>query len=228
MAFKFSEQFNEVAAAFARSQLAFKPIKKNRKVKVQTKQGGAYTFEYADLGAILDMARPILSSNGIAVTQNARIQRIDTGAPYIVVDTMLLHESGQYIIYDPLEFAADGNIQANGGTITYLKRYALAAALGIATEEDDDGNAAANNDVQGDSSGKGGESKPKANPHKLATEKQINTIIRQTKIVGERHNMTEEEVLARFETDYHGLSNITSQRASEIIGSLIEAGNAKK
>lgn len=222
MAFTFSEQFNEVAAAFAKSQLAFKPIKKNRKVKVQTKQGGAYTFEYADLGAILDMARPILASNGIAVTQNARIQRIDTGAPYIVVDTMLIHESGQYIIYDPLEFAADGNIQANGGTITYLKRYALAAALGIATEEDDDGNAAANNDVQGDSSGKGGESKPKANPHKLASEKQVNLIIQQTKRVSDKHQVTETEVLQRLNTTYDELPKITSQRASEIITSLME------
>ena len=222
MAFTFSEQFNEVAAAFAKSQLAFKPIKKNRKVKVQTKQGGAYTFEYADLGAILDMARPILASNGIAVTQNARIQRIDTGAPYIVVDTMLIHESGQYIIYDPLEFAADGNIQANGGTITYLKRYALAAALGIATEEDDDGNAAANNDVQGDSSGQGGEAKPKANPHKLASEKQVNLIIQQTKRVSDKHQVTETEVLQRLNTTYDELPKITSQRASEIITSLME------
>ena len=222
MAFTFSEQFNEVAAAFAKSQLAFKPIKKNRKVKVQTKQGGAYTFEYADLGAILDMARPILASNGIAVTQNARIQRIDTGAPYIVVDTMLIHESGQYIIYDPLEFAADGNIQANGGTITYLKRYALAAALGIATEEDDDGNAAANNDVQGDSNGQGGEAKPKANPHKLASEKQVNLIIQQTKRVSDKHQVTETEVLQRLNTTYDELPKITSQRASEIITSLME------
>ena len=222
MAFTFSEQFNEVAAAFAKSQLAFKPIKKNRKGKVQTKQGGAYTFEYADLGAILDMARPILASNGIAVTQNARIQRIDTGAPYIVVDTMLIHESGQYIIYDPLEFAADGNIQANGGTITYLTRYALAAALGIATEEDDDGNAAANNDVQGDSSGQGGEAKPKANPHKLASEKQVNLIIQQTKRVSDKHQVTETEVLQRLNTTYDELPKITSQRASEIITSLME------
>lgn len=223
MAFTFSEQFNEVAGAFAKSQLAFTSPKKNRKVSVQTKSGGSYTFEYADLAAILEMARPILAKNGIAVTQNARIQRIDTGAPYIVVDTMLLHESGQYIIYDPLEFAADGNIQANGGTITYLKRYALAAALGLASEEDDDGNAAANNSVQGDANGKSGDGgKPKASPHKLATEKQVNTIISQTKRVSSKNNVTETEVLERLNMTYDDIAKITSQRASEIIGTLIE------
>ena len=223
MAFTFSEQFNEIAAAFAKSQLAFTSPKKNRTVKVQTKTGGSYTFEYADLAAILEMARPILAKNGIAVTQNARIKRIDTGAPYILVDTMLLHESGQYIIYDPLEFPADGQIQANGGTITYLKRYALAAALGLASEEDDDGNAADNNSVQGDSNGTSGDGgQSKASPHKLASEKQVNLIIQQTKRVSDKHQVTETEVLQRLNVTYDELPKITSQRASEMITSLME------
>lgn len=223
MAFKFSESFNEVAAAFAKSQLEFSTVKKNRTVKVQTREKGSYTFEYADLTAIIDMARPILAKNGIAFTQNARIQRIDTGAPYIVVDTMLIHASGQYIIYDPLEFPADAKIQANGGTITYLKRYALAAALGIASEEDDDGNAADNNSVQGDANGTSGDGgQPKASPHKLASEKQVNLIIQQTKRVSDKHQVTETEVLQRLNATYDELPKITSQRASEMITSLME------
>lgn len=223
MSFTFSESFNEVAAAFAKSQLEFTAVKKNRTVKVQTKSGGSYTFEYADLTAILDMARPILAKNGIAVTQNASIKRIDTGAPYIVVNTMLIHASGQYIMYAPLEFPADGQIQANGGTITYLKRYALAAALGIASEEDDDGNAADNNSVQGDANGTSGDGgQPKASPHKLASEKQVNLIIQQTKRVSEKKHVTETEVLQRLNATYDELPKITSQRASEMITSLME------
>jgi ERF superfamily len=36
----------------------------------------------------------------------------------------------------------DSSPQGQGSAITYLRRYALSAVLGIATEDDDDGNAA--------------------------------------------------------------------------------------
>ncbi|EGQ4323917.1 single-stranded DNA-binding protein, partial [Staphylococcus pseudintermedius] len=59
------------------------------------------------------------------------------------VATMLMHESGEYIEYDPVFMNAEKNTpQGAGSLISYLKRYSLSAIFGITSDQDDDGNAA--------------------------------------------------------------------------------------
>jgi hypothetical protein len=92
--------------------------------------------KYADLASVWDACRAALSKNGIAVTQV-------TGGepPQVKVTTVLMHSSGEWIAGDLTMAAQQNTPQAIGSTITYARRYALAAAVGVAPD-DDDGNAA--------------------------------------------------------------------------------------
>lgn len=88
---------------------------------------------YADLASINETIKKTLSANGLAVTQPIR------GG---VLETYLYHSSGQFI---KSEFAlsTEGKAsQAVGSEITYMRRYCLCAVLGIAADDDDDGNGA--------------------------------------------------------------------------------------
>jgi hypothetical protein len=126
-----------LAGALAKAQAAFPPIPRDKEVEVKTRTGGTYTFRYAPLDTIFAAVRGPLSANGLAIAQ-----LLD--GPDLV--TMLLHESGEYLeAKTPMPHSEGDTVQQYGSAITYLRRYALQAILGIASEEDDDGNAAAGN-----------------------------------------------------------------------------------
>lgn len=125
-----SAEYGALAASLAKAQASFPAINRDKKVTVQTKAGGSYTFNYAPLDTILAAVRKPLSDNGLAI-----IQLLDED----VLVTSLLHESGA-ILSGRTPIPASEGIQAYGSAITYLRRYAIQALLGIAAEEDDDGN----------------------------------------------------------------------------------------
>jgi hypothetical protein len=126
-----------LALALSKAQAAFPAIPRDKTVTVKTRTGGEYTFKYAPLDTVLAKVREPLAANGLAISQ-----LLDGG--YLV--TLLIHESGQYLEgRTPLPRDPDDTVQAFGSAITYLRRYAIQALLGIATEEDDDGNRASGN-----------------------------------------------------------------------------------
>lgn len=130
-----ADSLGQLAEALAKAQAEFPPVTRSKTVEVRTKTGGSYTFSYAPLDAILGAVGPALTKHGLAVTQ-----LLDHGD----LVTMLLHESGAFLDgRTPLPPMAD--IQSFGSAITYLRRYAIQALLGIAAEEDDDGNRASGN-----------------------------------------------------------------------------------
>ena len=130
-----------IAAALAKAQSEFPPIERRKTVTVTTKTGGQYKFAYAPLDEILAAVKPVLSGNGLALSQ--LLSNLD-GRP--ALRTMLLHASGEFLEdVCPLPVNGGESAQEIGSAITYLRRYAAVAILGIATEEDDDGNAASGN-----------------------------------------------------------------------------------
>ena len=140
-----SEQINELAAALAKAQGAFPAIEKNREVTVRSEKG-SYKFWYATLDNIVDGIRKPLSENGLSY-----VQAIIQSDREMLCETMLMHASGQFITTQlPVKYADQkNNAQALGSAITYAKRYALTAMLGIVADEDDDGNAADGNQIEG-------------------------------------------------------------------------------
>lgn len=112
-------------AALAAAQAEFPAIGK-------TKTGHGY--RYADLADVLDAVRPVLSRHGLCVMQ--RVQGDD-------LVTTLGHASGAAVdARYPLVQDGTGRmnaIQRVGASLTYARRYALAALLGIAPDDDTDG-----------------------------------------------------------------------------------------
>lgn len=116
-------------AAISDAKSEIKPVTKNRE--------GHNKKRYADLSAYVKEVDPILAKYGLSyrfrTSQNNAIQ----------VTCILAHRDG-HSEETTLSAAADttGNknsIQAIGSTLSYLQRYTLCAALGLAAEEDDDG-----------------------------------------------------------------------------------------
>lgn len=93
--------------------------------------------KYASLDAIMKQAQPVLAKHGLAVIQLPT--HID-GVP--ALRTVVAHVSGESIEdVAPLALLKN-DPQSQGSAITYMRRYAYAAALGIVIDEDDDANGA--------------------------------------------------------------------------------------
>ena len=145
-------------AALAKAQSAISSPPRNREVKVKTKSGHTYTFRYATLDHIIEAIRKPLTENGLWFTQ---VLESGEGGKYRLI-TRLLHDSGESIeSRTPLLVEDTGN-QAFGSALTYMRRYALTALLGIAADEDDDANAAEGNTVKQASNGNAVRKPPQA------------------------------------------------------------------
>lgn len=120
-----------IAAALVAAQAELTNPKKTSKANT-----GTYSYTYADLASILDHIRPVLGKHGLAVTQNVSMEE-----GRLEVFTTLHHASGEFLTFGPITGTSGGNWQALGSAVTYARRYALTAALGLAGEEDDDAQA---------------------------------------------------------------------------------------
>jgi hypothetical protein len=95
-----------------------------------------FKSRYADLASIWDACRRALSVNGLSVLQFPLSE-----GELVGIRTILGHASGQSIESTVWTRPQQAGPQALGSCVTYLRRYALAAAVGVAPD-DDDGEAA--------------------------------------------------------------------------------------
>lgn len=100
-----------------------------------------YKSKYATLSEVLNVSRPILAKNGLSIVQSTKEDKGE-----VLVTTLLIHDSGEWIEFEPLALKPEkNNPQGVGSAITYGRRYTISAALGISSEDDDDGNSASGN-----------------------------------------------------------------------------------
>ena len=130
----FPDEVKALNAALAEAQGEFPAIGREKSVTVTTKTGGSYSFAYAPLEVILAAVRPALTGHGLAV-----VQRLESPGGVPSLRTELRHAEGAVIAASFPLGEVPASPQALGSLLTYLRRYALVAMLGIATEEDDDG-----------------------------------------------------------------------------------------
>jgi hypothetical protein len=141
---KTSEQIEKLATALAAAQGEFRNPPRNSSVTVQTKTGARYSFTYTSLDGIFDVIRPVMTKHGLALVQP--IGKDDDGRQCCI--TRIIHTSGQWIETPvPLKVEGDGN-QAFGSALTYARRYGITSLLAIASDEDDDANAADGNSAE--------------------------------------------------------------------------------
>jgi len=115
------------------AQQEFPTIRKDNTANVPTKSGGSFKYTYADLADILDAVRPVLHKHNFALVQATDVENGD-----MLVITRLHHTSGESVVGRyPVRCANPSNPQDVGGALTYARRYALMALLGLAAEDDD-------------------------------------------------------------------------------------------
>jgi hypothetical protein len=93
-----------------------------------------FKSKYATLDSIIDLTRPVLKKHGLAISQCPVFENGCAG-----VITKILHKNGWSTESRLLLPLKDQSPQAVGGAITYARRYSF-SVVGIASEEDDDGN----------------------------------------------------------------------------------------
>lgn len=150
--FKSSAKWDQLITGFVAAQLAFGAVEKNKKANVQSRREGAssYAYGYADLAEVLDACRNALNANGIALLQPPHLA--ENGK--VTITTLLAHTSGQFMQNTFSTRVPSGtDVQSIGSAITYLRRYAVLALVGLAPEEggDDDGKRARDAQKQGES-----------------------------------------------------------------------------
>lgn len=124
-----SAQINELAGALAKAQAEMR-------VAEMDSNNPYFKSRYADLASIIKASRPALTKNGLSVSQ--QILTNDDGSN--TMHTLLLHSSGQWIETRMRIVPGKNDMQTLGSCITYLKRYAYAALVGVvSSDEDDDG-----------------------------------------------------------------------------------------
>lgn len=106
-----------------------------QEVPVIHKGTTGYGYSYADLPTIFEKINPLLKKHGLGFTQLLNGTNLDT---------LIFHaESGESItssveIPQGVQLKGMNDFQVLGSAITYLRRYALSAALGLITDVDND------------------------------------------------------------------------------------------
>src|SRR4051812_44068306 len=123
---KTSESISKIAPALLKAQ---------RNMGAATKDAANPYFKskYADLGSVMEVVKDPLNAEGISILQPVSSR---DGSHY--VETLLLHESGEYIASEALKLELNKtDMQQLGSAITYARRYTLQSLLSIPAEDDD-------------------------------------------------------------------------------------------
>lgn len=171
-----------LAAALAKAQGQMSAAKKDA-------VNPHFKSKYADLASVWDACRDVLSANGLAI-----MQRVGAAADGVCVTTMLVHSSGEWVKDTCVMPVVQRTPQGVGSAITYARRYALAALVGVAAE-DDDGNAATHGPPPPQLGARPAPSQ--ASPRQSRTETVKEKLKRGLTVVDQKAGETEAEATAR-------------------------------
>lgn len=122
----------------SRTKLFAAMVKANAEIKAVSfdSTNPYYKSQYASLGAVLDVIKPIYAEHGLSIIQNPTS---DLGG--IGIENIIIHESGEYITNSiTLDLGEQKKpAEAAGIAISYLRRYSLASITGLYAEQDTDG-----------------------------------------------------------------------------------------
>jgi len=126
---KSSESLSKLAPALVKAQAAMAGATKSA-------ANPFFKSKYANLEEVIRVVKEPFAANGLCFIQNPV-----SGEGTAGVETIILHESGEFISNEFLLKCSKADPQGMGSAITYARRYGLQSACGIPSE-DDDGNAA--------------------------------------------------------------------------------------
>lgn len=120
-----SETIGALAAALAKAQSEISGA-------VKDAANPFFKSKYADLESVWQACRKPLTDNGLSVVQTTRYT-----ADTLMLITTLMHASGEWIAGEMPVLMKDYSPQAQGSGLTYARRYALAALVGVYQTDDD-------------------------------------------------------------------------------------------
>lgn len=168
-----------------------------------TKDAKANYGKYITLDQIHEKAIPILNKNNLCWVTLPSFDA-DTGHPTLKYE--LSHVSGYNVSGEMLLFLPKQDPQGQGSAITYAKRYAICAVLGITADEDDDGQHATKT--------------YKPSPKKIST-KQVELLIEWAKENGGDSKAKAIELI-NLKAGVDDFSKMTVTEASELIAKLLK------
>jgi len=127
---KKSESIKNISTALAVFHIKMDVIKKDAK-------NPFFKSTYASLSNILDAIKIPLAESDLSFSQHPMGEN--------GMSTILMHKSGEWLGSHFTMKPMKNDPQGIGSCITYMRRYALAAILGLNIDEDDDGNQASGN-----------------------------------------------------------------------------------
>jgi len=127
-----SETIGAIAPSLIKAQSQMQGISKEGK-------NPAFKSKYVTLDSILDTLRPILTSNGLMLTQGS--QQPET-MQTVTVESRIIHTSGEWISTTVTIPVTKPDAHGLGSALTYGRRYSVSALLAISADEDDDANGA--------------------------------------------------------------------------------------
>jgi hypothetical protein len=127
---RMSPSLSHFAPAFVQVQMKLRPV-------IKRSENPHFKSTFANLGDILEEALPVLGDHGFGLAQFPTTD--ERGG--LALLSMLIHESGQYVAATMPLMVVKQDPQGEGSAISYGRRYAACAILGIRTA-DDDGNEA--------------------------------------------------------------------------------------
>lgn len=138
---KTSESIVKIAQALNKAQAELGSV-------VKGSENPYYDSKYADINAVIKTIKETLNKHEITFIQPLMVREV-AGQKVTVVETVLLHNSGEFISSETEVVTKDnGDAQKYGAAITYSRRFGLQSMVGLPAE-DDDGNTATGKELKG-------------------------------------------------------------------------------
>jgi len=191
-------------AAMASLRIDLPTIVKTKEVGFEGKSGGRTTYKYEDLATVTEQLSPVMAKHGLSFRWRTDSSTTDAVSVTCIVSHVEGHSEETELKAQLDHSGAKNPIQALGSAVTYLQRYTIKAALGIAAANDDDarsvpGSKAASQDKQPQLK----EQKPREQPKDYKTTKAheelrglIDGYIKEKKLAPDRRG----EILTRLTT----------------------------
>lgn len=120
-----SENISELAKALSKAQAEMSGAKKSS-------NNPFFKSKYADLKEVIECVKEPFADNGLSF-----VQFPISNDGFAGVETVIMHSSGEWISNEYMLKVAKNDPQGIGSAITYARRYALQAACGVPSEDDD-------------------------------------------------------------------------------------------
>lgn len=200
-----SDSLTELFKALSKAQGAIKPALKDS-INPHLKS------KYADLGSVWEACREVLAENGLNVTQ----WPTTSDGPGVTLVTVLGHTSGEYMMAAYTMPTLKADAQGYGSALTYARRYALSAVLGIVADDDD--GAAASTPPQSRQQAPRSAPQPSApatigNERAQGLQKQLSELLGETSHREKPHTVYAGEVIER---EVKSLSELTPAEAKAV------------